>query len=188
MLSPETIRVLLPWLIGLPLAAALALPLLGRTAATARKLALGLALLHLVLTFAVVESADRLDASLGLSAPLAPVTSLALVPNFDRPQLREGDVPLPPVLPWPRRSFVTPADTQVFPAPAAQTMRYARIFQMPGTEKKKVATGTQPAKPKDPNATATPASSPGHSPSRPAGHQVTVVRPPLSLTLPNFMR
>lgn len=57
MLSPETIRVLLPWLIGLPLAAALVLPVLGRTAAAARKLALGLALLHLVLTFAVVESA-----------------------------------------------------------------------------------------------------------------------------------
>ena len=87
-------------------------------------------------------------ASLGLSAPLAPVTSIALVPNFERPQLREGDVPLPPVLPWPRRSFVAPADTQVFPAPAAQTMRYARIFQMPGTEKKKVAA----AKPKDPTA------------------------------------
>jgi NADH-quinone oxidoreductase subunit M len=57
MLSPDTIRVLLPWLIGLPLVAALALPLVGRTAASARKVALGAALLHLLLTFLVVESA-----------------------------------------------------------------------------------------------------------------------------------
>ena len=123
-------------------------------------------------------------ASLGLSAPLTPVTSLAMVPNFERPQIREGEVPLPPVLPWPRRSFVAPADTLAFSAPAAQTMRYARIFQMPGTEKKKVAA----AKPKDPTAatatTAATGSGHGHTPSR----HVTVVRPPLSLTLPNFMR
>ena len=127
-------------------------------------------------------------ASLGLTAPLSPITSIALVPNFERAQMREGDVPLPPVLPWPRRSFATPADTQLLPVPAAQTMRYARVYQMPGTEKKKVAAaGTQPAKPKDPNATTT-GSSHANTPSRPSHHQVTVVRPPLSLSLPNFMR
>jgi hypothetical protein len=129
-------------------------------------------------------------ASLGLSAPLASVTSIALVPNFERPPLREGEIPLPPVTLWPRRSYATPADTQVLPAPAAQTMRYTRVFQMPGTEKKKVAAagtqatraaGTQPAKPKDPNA---PAATQTSVPPR----HVTVVRPPLALSLPNFMR
>ncbi len=117
-----------------------------------------------------------------------PVTSIALVPNFERPPLREGEIPLPPVTIWPRRSYATPVDTLVLPVPAAQTMRYARVFQMPGTEKKKVAAaGTQPAKPKDPNAPPT-AASHASTPARPTGHQLTVVRPPLSLSLPNFMR
>jgi NADH-quinone oxidoreductase subunit M len=57
MLSPESIRVVLPWLIGLPLIAALLLPLIGRTRSAARKIALGAALVHLLLTFLVVESA-----------------------------------------------------------------------------------------------------------------------------------
>jgi NADH-quinone oxidoreductase subunit M len=57
MLSPETIRTLLPWLIGLPVLAAVLLPLLARTARAARAAALAVALLQLVLTAAVVESA-----------------------------------------------------------------------------------------------------------------------------------
>jgi peptidoglycan/xylan/chitin deacetylase (PgdA/CDA1 family) len=122
-------------------------------------------------------------ASLGLSSPLAPVTSIAMVPNLERAQVRDGEVPLPPVLLWPRRTFVAPADTQVLPAPAAQTMRYTRVFQMPGTEKRRTAAaGTQPAKPKAPN---TPAAA---QPSTPTRH-VTAVRPPLALNLlPAFMR
>ena len=36
MLSPETIRSLLPWLIGLPLIAAALLPVFGRTAKSAQ--------------------------------------------------------------------------------------------------------------------------------------------------------
>jgi len=59
MLSPESIRILLPWLIGLPLAAALLLPLLGKTASSARRLALGVSLVHLLLTLLVVASAFK---------------------------------------------------------------------------------------------------------------------------------
>ena len=59
MLSPETIRSLLPWLIVLPLVAAGLLTLFGRTTKSARWLALGLALLHLVLTTLIVASACK---------------------------------------------------------------------------------------------------------------------------------
>jgi NADH-quinone oxidoreductase subunit M len=57
MLSPDQIRSLLPWLLLLPLLAAVLLPLLGKTTASARRIALGVALLHLVLTGLIVESA-----------------------------------------------------------------------------------------------------------------------------------
>ncbi len=57
MLSPETIRTLLPWLIGLPLIIALVLLLVGRTAQSARSIALAGTLVHLLLTVLVVESA-----------------------------------------------------------------------------------------------------------------------------------
>jgi peptidoglycan/xylan/chitin deacetylase (PgdA/CDA1 family) len=117
-------------------------------------------------------------ASLGLSSPLKPVASVAMVPNLERQTARDSDVPLPPVLLWPRMSYAVPADVQGLPAPAAQTMRYARVFQMPGSEKKK----TVAAKPKDPNAPA----APHHSAT--AARHVSAVRPPLSLSLPAFMR
>ncbi|MGE0613677.1 MAG: polysaccharide deacetylase family protein [Hyphomicrobiales bacterium] len=122
-------------------------------------------------------------ASLGLSSPLAPVTSIAVVPNLERPPLRDGDVPLPPVLLWPRWTYAAPADTQVLPAPAAQTMRYTRVFQMPGTEKKRTAVaGTQSAKPKASNAPAT-----SHHTGTTTRH--VTARPPLALNLlPAFLR
>ncbi len=123
-------------------------------------------------------------ASLGLSTPLAPVTSTAMVPNLERQTVREGDVPLPPVLMWPRWRYAAPADNRLLPVPAAQTMRYARVFQMPGTEKRKPA-ATTTAKPKEP---ATTGSVHAVATPRPSSHQVTVVRPPLSLSLPAFMR
>lgn len=133
-------------------------------------------------------------ASLGLSDPLKPVSTIALVPNLERPSVREGDVPLPPVLLWPRQRFAAPVESEQLPAPAAQTFKYTRVFQMPGTEKKKKApsSATQVTKPKDPNAPATTTGSTQASaaprPAHPAGHQLSVVRPPLSLSLPNFMR
>ena len=120
-------------------------------------------------------------ASLGLSSPLTPVVSIAIVPNLERATARDGDVPLPPVLLWPRHSYAAPADTQALPAPDAQTMRYTRVFKMPGTEKKKATGSTQSAKPRDPN---TP---PANQPGTPSRH-VTAIRPPLALHLPAFMR
>jgi len=121
-------------------------------------------------------------ASLGLSSPLAPVTSMAMVPNLERSPPREGEIPLPPVLLWPRWTYAAPADIQALPAPAAQTMRYARVFQMPATpQRRKPVSGTQVAKPKEPGTPAAP------QPGTPTRH-VTAVRPPLSLHLPAFMR
>ena len=128
--------------------------------------------------------------SLGLSNPLQPVKTMALVPNFERPIVHEGQVPLPPVLPWPRRAFVAPADNEQLPAPSAQTFRYTRIFEMPGMgtirgekKKKKAPDGTQIAK--DPNAPPAPVQTTASA--RPASHKLTVARPPMSL-FPNFMR
>jgi hypothetical protein len=128
------------------------------------------------------------SASLGLSRPLKPIASMAIVPSFERPMMREGDVPLPPVMLWPRYRYAAPVETEQLPVPAAQTLRYARVFQMPGTEKKKKApssaTGTQVAKPKDPATTGS--TQQVSAAPRPSNHQFTVIRPPLSL--PNFMR
>jgi NADH-quinone oxidoreductase subunit M len=59
MLSPDGIRFLLPWLIGLPLVTALLLPLFGREQSAARRNAIGAALLHLFLTLLVVASARQ---------------------------------------------------------------------------------------------------------------------------------
>jgi peptidoglycan/xylan/chitin deacetylase (PgdA/CDA1 family) len=122
-------------------------------------------------------------ASLGLSSPLAPVTSVAVVPDFERPPVREGEVPLPPVLLWPRWTYAAPADTQDLPAPAAQTMRYTRVFQMPGTEKKRTAVaGTQSAKPKAHTA-------PAASQQTGTTTRHVTARPPLDLNLlPAFLR
>ena len=122
-------------------------------------------------------------ASLGLSSPLAPVTSISVVPDFERPPVREGEVPLPPVLLWPRWTYATPADTQDLPAPAAQTMRYARVFQMPGADKKRTAVaGTQSAKPKANTA-------PAASQQTGTTTRHVTARPPLALNLlPAFLR
>ena len=134
-------------------------------------------------------------ASLGLSDPLRPVTSIALVPSVERPLVREGEVPLPPVLLWPRWTYATPVEAGMLPVPAAQTFRYSRVFQMPGSEKKKVASAHSPktksttvAKPKDINTPASAEPAPSSNPSRPTGHQWTVMRPPMALSLPKFMR
>lgn len=59
MLSPESIRFLLPCLVALPLVAALLLLSMGKAAHRARRFALGAAVLHLLLTFLVVESARK---------------------------------------------------------------------------------------------------------------------------------
>jgi len=57
MLSPDNIRCMLPWLIGLPLVVALALVCCARTTEQARRWALGSALVHLLITALVVGSA-----------------------------------------------------------------------------------------------------------------------------------
>jgi hypothetical protein len=102
-----------------------------------------------------------------------------MVPNLERAAVRDGEVPLPPVLLWPRFRYAAPDDRLVLPAPAEHTFRYTRVFQMPGTERKRTA---QAPKPKDPNGS--PVTTQSISPAR----HVTAVRPPLSLSLPAFMR
>jgi peptidoglycan-N-acetylglucosamine deacetylase len=124
--------------------------------------------------------------------PGAPV-KVALVPNFDRPPVREGEIPLPPVTPWPRQLYSVPTERETLAAPAAQNFKYARVFKMPGSERtrKPAASATQiAAKPKDPNQPATTGATSNEQASanprkRETGHMFSVVRPPLNI-FPNF--
>jgi peptidoglycan/xylan/chitin deacetylase (PgdA/CDA1 family) len=122
----------------------------------------------------------------------APV-KVALVPNFDRPPVREGEIPLPPITPWPRQLYSAPVERETLAAPAAQNFKYTRVFKMPGSERSRKPAATQVAsKPKDPNQPATTGATPtAHTAEaspprkRETGHQFSVVRPPLNI-FPNF--
>ena len=124
-------------------------------------------------------------ASLGLSAPLTPVTSLAMVPNFERPQRSGGGsaaaARIAVAAPQLRGTGRYPGRFQRRPRrpcvmPASSRCRGPKRRRWPQRSRR-----IRPPLPPPPLATG---SGHGHSPSR----HVTVVRPPLSLTLPNFMR
>jgi len=151
-----------------------------------------------LVTIGVTPGEPELEApsprSFGLSdAPGAPV-KVALVPNFDRPPVREGEIPLPPVTPWPRQLYSAPVEREILPVAGAHNFRYARVFKIPGSERtRKPAAATQvAAKPKDPNqpattgTTAATQTAEAASPrKRETGHLFSVVRPPLNI-FPNF--
>jgi len=142
-------------------------------------------------------------ANFGVDESRAGPVKVALTPNFDRSPTSEGEIPLPPVALWPRRvSYSVPAEAEVLPVPGAQNFRYSRVFRLPSLDKPKLATRTPsstttpwsattaaPPKPKDPNATGGIAGTPnGPRPPRPVGHQLSVVRPPFSLSPPIRIR
>jgi peptidoglycan-N-acetylglucosamine deacetylase len=99
----------------------------------------------------------------GLSgSPEAPV-KVELVRSYERPPVREGEIPLPPVTPWPRQMYTVPiAEDDALPIAGAHNFRYARVFQMPNSERRKSATQTAASKPKDSHQPATTGSAPAH--------------------------
>ena len=134
--------------------------------------------------------------SFGLSEQPGAEVTVSLVPSVERPLLRGGSVPLPPVTPWPRQVYSAPADADALPAPGAQNFVYSPAFQMPGADRtRRVAASSrmratarakgspQPAR----HATSQPTTKPSQvatAKPRLSGHQISIVRPPLELTQP----
>jgi peptidoglycan/xylan/chitin deacetylase (PgdA/CDA1 family) len=111
---------------------------------------------------------------------------VALAQTFERRVMHDGDGLLPPVKSWPRpTAYAVPAETTVLPVPAAQNFKYARPSRATGAANHRmVAAKTPQAGPRPKQAHALggllwllPADRP-HA----AGHRLTVVRPPTSLT------
>jgi peptidoglycan-N-acetylglucosamine deacetylase len=125
----------------------------------------------------------------GLSDDPAASVKVTLVPNFDRPPMREGEIPLPPVTPWPRQLYSAPVERETLPVPGAQNFKYARVFKMPGTDRtRKPATATTThvaANKKDTPSGTTGSTASAEPPKttkrRETGHQFSVVRPPLNI-------
>ena len=132
--------------------------------------------------------------SFGIEHYGTPGMRIALAQNLERHVVREGEPAFPA---WPRAvAYAEPPAATVLPVPGAQVFRYARAFRPGKPEKPKIATkskkpGTKSVAPKeparDPAVTGTvPASKPPADgvprPPRPIGHQLTVIRPPATLT------
>jgi peptidoglycan-N-acetylglucosamine deacetylase len=125
-------------------------------------------------------------ASFGIEDYGGRTIKVALAQTFDRQVVRDGGAPLPPVSLWPQHvAYSVPAEMNALPVPGAQNFRYHRPFRL-GGDKPKVASkkpANVGAKAKDPLTTGT------IFPARPAtqprfGHQLSVVRPPVSLNSP----
>jgi len=132
--------------------------------------------------------------SFGIEHYGTPGMRIALAQNLERHVVREGEAALPA---WPRVVvYAVPPATTVLPVPGTQVFRYARAFHAGKPDKPRVANkskkpGTKSVAPKepakDPAVTGTvPASKPPADgpprPPRPIGHQLTVIRPPATLT------
>jgi peptidoglycan-N-acetylglucosamine deacetylase len=114
---------------------------------------------------------------------------VALAQSFERPVMRDGGAPLPPVSTWPSPvAYSVPAEMNVLPVPGAQNFKYHRPFRLGSPDKTKVAAKKHPsaagAKAKDPATTGSIAPPPAVSRPR-VGHQLTVVRPPMNLSSPS---
>jgi hypothetical protein len=70
-------------------------------------------------------------ASFGIADPPGAMVALSLAPGFDHAPLRPGEVSPPPVAPWPRPNYTSPATAGSFAVPAAQNFQYARVFTGP---------------------------------------------------------
>ena len=94
-----------------------------------------------------------------------------MVPNFERPLVRDGEVPLPPVLLWPRRSYAAPTDSQASAGTGcADHPVHPHLPDARAREKKKGTApdgNARPAKPKDQNAPASDRADCGNTPSPP---------------------
>jgi len=68
-------------------------------------------------------------ASFGVADPPAPAVAVSFAPGFDHAP-RAGQVPMPPVAPWPRPIYSAPAAGS-FAVPAAQNFQYTHVFAGP---------------------------------------------------------
>jgi len=84
-------------------------------------------------------------ASFGVADPSGLAVAVSLVPGFDQAPPHPGEVPPPPVAPWPRPNYSAPTAAGSFAVPAAQNFQYAHVFAGPrrdttgGAERKRVA-------------------------------------------------
>jgi peptidoglycan/xylan/chitin deacetylase (PgdA/CDA1 family) len=122
--------------------------------------------------------------SFGLPGSAAAPVNVDLVRNFDRLPVRDGEVPLPPVSPWPRQMYTVPiAGDDALPVPGAHNFKYAKVFQMPGSEQHSRKPASQvAAKPKDKEHTGS--TSPRQEASaapRQSGHLFSISRPPMNI-------
>ena len=84
-------------------------------------------------------------ASFGVADPSGLAVAVSLVPGFDQAPPHPGEVPPPPVAPWPRPNYSAPATAASFAVPAAENFQYAHVFAGPrrdttgGAERKRVA-------------------------------------------------
>lgn len=98
--------------------------------------------------------------SFGVADPPGREVQISLVRSFKRPPVRQGDVPLPPITPWPRRIYSVPAEVNSLAVPDAQHFQYIHVFELPHGDKPAAAarkrTASAQVKPKALNHQAAP--------------------------------
>ena len=119
--------------------------------------------------------------------PRDAAVKVALTPSFERPPARDGEVPLQPVVLWPRpASYSAPDAESTLPIAGRHNFRFVRVFQLnkPKFASRKPA-ATTPAfgtistrvRPKDPYSAGGLTAANGVRPPRLIGHQFSVMRP-----------
>ena len=126
-------------------------------------------------------------ANFGLHVTREASVKVTLAPTGERAPAREGEVPLPPVPPWPREaSYAVPDEVQALPIPAADNFRYARAVRLPPPDKPRLAARRPDTSPMSITSSTGFARMPGGPrPPRPIGHIFSVMRP---LALPFALR
>jgi peptidoglycan/xylan/chitin deacetylase (PgdA/CDA1 family) len=82
--------------------------------------------------------------SFGVADPPGRTVAVSLVRSFDRPPVRQGEVPLPPISPWPRRAYSAPVEVGSFAVPAAQNFQYSHLFETPHRDRTAVESTAPP--------------------------------------------
>jgi hypothetical protein len=86
---------------------------------------------------------------------------------------------------WPNPAdYAVPSEAHLLPIAGAHNFRYMRVFRLGEPEKPKVAAKKSPARTARPRAPAYGGWPGSNRSSRPVGHQLSVVRPPINLAAP----
>src|SRR5262245_7839879 len=108
---------------------------------------------------------------------VGPAIKVAMAQNFAR---QSDAAPM-----WPNSAgYALPSEAHVLPIAGAHNFRYLRVFRLGEPEKPKVAAKKSPARTARPRAPAYGGWPGSNSSSRPVGHQLSVVRPPINLAAP----